>query len=216
MNRQNLEKVFSSERLKKYFDAHPGDDAKAMIHYHSNLQISEAFYPSLSILEVALRNSLNQQLIARFGVPDWYSHFPTTPGLSKLNKEITKAQQFITHRGEQVKAPKVVAELTLGFWVRLFNAEYERILWKDLRRAFPNLPKQQRQRKNVSAPLNRFRNLRNRIFHNEAICWNLHDLEKAHLELVTLLSWINRDLPLWLQPVDRFDAVLQEVKKNLK
>ena len=37
----------------------------------------------------------------------------------------------------QIVPSKVIAEITLGFWVRLFNAEFERILWKDLRRAFP-------------------------------------------------------------------------------
>ncbi len=42
----------------------------------------------------------------------------------------------------------------LGFWVSLLNSEYERLLWKDLRRAFPFMPKKDRQRKNVSAPLN--------------------------------------------------------------
>jgi len=31
----------------------------------------------------------------------------------------------------------------------------------------------ERQRRNVSAPLNTFRRFRNRIFHNESICWNL-------------------------------------------
>lgn len=56
----------------------------------------------------------------------------------------------------------------------LLNNEYERVLWKDLRRAFPFMPKERRQRKNVSAPLNRFRAFRNRVFHNESICWNLN------------------------------------------
>ena len=63
-----------------------------------------------------------------------------------------------------------MAELTLGFWVSLLNTEYERTLWQALRRAFPYMPRRERQRRNVSAPLNTFRRFRNRIFHNESIC----------------------------------------------
>ncbi|PSR56279.1 hypothetical protein AHMF7605_23645 [Adhaeribacter arboris] len=194
----------------------PGDEAKALRHYQCNIQISEALYPVLSTLEVALRNAVNRELIHKFGVSDWYSHFSTTPGLAKLNKDITGAQQQITRRNELVTPPKVVAELTLGFWVRLFNAEFERTLWKDLRRVFPNLPKVQKQRKNVSAPLNNFRNLRNRVFHNEPICWRFTHLQQAHQEMRTVLGWINKDLPSWLQPIDRFDSVLQDVINKLK
>ncbi len=61
--------------------------------------MAEAFYPCLSVLEVALRNALSREL-------------------------------------EVITPSKIVAELTLGFWVSLLNAEYERILWKDLRRPF--------------------------------------------------------------------------------
>lgn len=47
----------------------------------------------------------------------------------------------IVGRHESITPAKIVAELTLGFWVSLLNSEYERLLWKDLRRAFPYMPK---------------------------------------------------------------------------
>lgn len=216
MNRAYLEKIFSDERMLKYFNAHQGSEAKSMMHYQCNIEIAESFYPCLSVLEVALRNAVNRELISLFGAQDWYSHFPTTPGLSKLLKDITNAQNQITKRREIVTPSKVIAELTLGFWVRLFNAEFERILWKDLRRAFPYLPKPQRQRHVVSAPLNNFRNFRNRIFHNEPICWSFKSLEQMHVQLIELMSWINEDLPAWIQPLDRFATVLASVKQKLK
>jgi hypothetical protein len=110
----------------------------------------------------------------------------------------------------------VVAELTFGFWVRLFNTEFELILWKDLRRAFPFMPKYLRKRKHISAPLNNFRNFRNRVFHNEPICWNFDKLQQIHDEIVEVLGWINKDLPLWIASFDRFDQVLQQVKIKLE
>ena len=131
-------------------------------------------------------------------------------------KEVSTAQNLITKRHELVTPSKIVAELTLGFWVRLFNAEFERTLWKDLRRAFPYLQKKDRQRHNLSAPLNNFRNIRNRIFHNEPICWNFTRLQKMHDEIIMILGWINKDLPGWLHPADRFNSVLTEVKDSLK
>lgn len=216
MNRAYLEKVFSTERMSKYFAAYPQDPDKAIIHYQCNIEISEAFYPLLSILEVALRNSVNRELKSKFRTDDWYTHFPTTPGLSNLVKEITNAQNQITRRRELVTPSKVIAELTLGFWVRLFNAEYDLILWKDLRKAFPYLQKQDRQRHKVSAPLNTFRNFRNRIFHNEPVCWNPHRLQMIHDELINIMSWINNDLPTWVGPLDRFAQVLASVKTKMQ
>jgi len=176
MNRSYLEKIFSAERMQKYFALRPGDEPKSILHYQCNIQVSEALYPVISVMEVALRNSVNRELTIKFNGPDWYNHFSTTPGLNNLVKEISTAQYQITMRHELVTPSKIVAELTLGFWVRLFNAEYERVLWKDLRRAFPYLQKIDRQRHKVSAPLNNFRNIRNRIFHNEPICWNFSRL----------------------------------------
>lgn len=110
---------------------------------------------------------------------------------------------------------KIIAELTLGFWVSLLNSEYERLLWKDLRRAFPFMPKKDRQRKNISAPLNTFRTFRNRVFHNESICWNIDRVEEIHQEMITVLGWMNKDVPVWLEQVDRFHDVAANIKKNM-
>ena len=117
-------------------------------------------------------------------------------------------------RGETVTPDKINGELTLGFWVSLFNADYELALWKDLRRAFPNLPKVQRQRKNVSAPLNTIRSLRNRVFHNEAISWNITRLTDLHSIIIKVTSWMNVDIPEWLEKIDRYDKVSLKVKKE--
>ena len=100
----------------------------------------------------------------------------------------------------------------LGFWVSLLNSEYERLLWKDLRRAFPFMPKKDRQRKNVSAPLNTIRTFRNRVFHNEPICWNLDRVEEIHRKMTTAMSWINKDVPGWLNQIDRFGAVCENIR----
>ena len=211
-NKLFFEKVFSEKRMERYFILYPNDESRAVKHYQSNIKLTEAFYTSLSVLEVALRNALSRELKTMTGRDDWYVIFANTPGLTNLNKYITQASKQIAGRHEQITTSKIIAELTLGFWVSLLNAEYERLLWKDLRRAFPYIPKRDRKRKNVSAPLNRFRAFRNRVFHNESICWNMKKVQEIHDELLLVLEWINKDLPEWLTEIDRFENVQEQIK----
>ena len=211
-NKLFFEKVFSEKRMERYFILYPNDESRAVKHYQSNIKLTEAFYTSLSVLEVALRNALSRELKTMTGRDDLYVIFANTPGLTNLNKYITQATKQIAGRHEQITTSKIIAELTLGFWVSLLNAEYERLLWKDLRRAFPYIPKKDRKRKNVSAPLNRFRAFRNRVFHNESICWNMKKVQEIHDELLLVLEWINKDLPEWLMEIDRFENVQEQIK----
>ncbi len=216
LTKQFLEKVFSTKRMERYFALYPNDEAKAIRHYECNLMLAESLYVSLSVMEVALRNALCRELETMTGREDWYAIFSTTPELSNLNRYITEAGQHITARCEQITPSKIVAELTLGFWVSLLNAEYERTLWHALRRAFPYMPRRERQRRNVSAPLNTFRRFRNRIFHNESICWNLTRVEEIHAEVLKVIGWMNRDLPEWVEAQERFPAVCADIRKRLE
>lgn len=195
MDRQYYEKVFSVQRMEKYFQHYENDDEKAIIHYQSNIELSESFYSILSMFEVALRNSMNRELTAYFGTEDWYLRMESVPGLRNLKNSINMAKKQIANRDEIINANKVIAELSLGFWVRLFNAEYELILWKPLRKAFPFLEKNLRQRNNVSAPINKIRDFRNRVFHHEPISWNLERLNETHNRILMVMGWLNRDLP---------------------
>ena len=143
---------------------------------------------------------------------DWYEFFKEEPVLKDLYKYVTTASNHIQRRGESVTIDKINGELTLGFWVSLFNAEYEKVLWKELRKAFPNMPKTIRQRRNVSAPLNTLCALRNRVFHNENICWSLVKLEELHSLLLQVIEWMNPKVTIWMKCVDRFNSVIHRVK----
>lgn len=148
------------------------------------------------------------------GRKDWYVILSTVPALKSLDSQVDIAKQHITKRGEAITPDKINGELTMGFWVLLFNVKYERYLWKDLRKAFSNMPKAKRQRKYVSAPLNDIRALRNRVFHNESISWNLSRLEFLHNTILEVCLWINPVLPLWIKTVERFDKVILSVKRK--
>ena len=200
--------------MKPYFNRYPRDEKKAISHYIQNIHLAEALLPALSVYEVALRNAIIRELERKTGRSDWYSYFAEVPILKTLCGQIDNAMQHLVQRGEIVTPDKVNGELTLGFWVLLFNSKYERYLWKDLRKAFPHMPKCKRQRKYVSAPLNDIRALRNRVFHNESISWSLFRLEELHNSILEICSWINPSLPAWLKTVERFDRVVLSVKRS--
>lgn len=209
-----LREAFSSQRLEKYIRLYGSDETKISAHYKANLAMAESLYTSLSVFEVTLRNALSKELERMMGRKDWYSEFPSIPALTSLTSEVTIAERHILQRGEKVSPDKIVAELTFGFWVTLLNSEYELILWKGLRLAFPHMPKKDRKRKNVSSPCNALRKLRNRVFHHEPICWDLDYITDIHNRLVTVLSWMNSDMPTWLGGVDRFSKVVDEIRNS--
>ena len=208
-----LSGAFSSQRLEKYINLYNGDVMKVAAHYKANIALSESLYTSLSVFEVTLRNALSKEL-ERMGRKDWYSVFPSNPALKSLTSEVTVAIRHISQRGEMVSPDKIIAELTFGFWVTLLNSEYELSLWKSLRLAFPHMPKKDRKRKNVSSPCNALRKLRNRVFHHESICWDLDYITDIHNRLVMVLGWINTDMPSWLDEVDHFCKVVDEIRNS--
>lgn len=209
-----LSGAFSSQRLEKYINLNNGDVMKVAAHYKANIALSESLYTSLSVFEVTLRNALSKELERMMGRKDWYSVFPSNPALKSLTSEVTVAIRHISQRGEMVSPDKIIAELTFGFWVTLLNSEYELSLWKSLRLAFPHMPKKDRKRKNVSSPCNALRKLRNRVFHHESICWDLDYITDIHNRLVMVLGWINTDMPSWLDEVDHFCKVVDEIRNS--
>ncbi len=213
-NKAFFEKVFSQARMRPYFDRHPGKEKRAIRHYEQNIRLAESLVPSISVFEVTLRNSVIRELERMTGSKEWYLYFQTHPVLKSLYAYVNTACRHIANRGEVVTADKINGELTMGFWVSLFNAEYELYLWKDLRRAFPNLPKSKRQRKTVSAPLNTIQSLRNRVFHHEAISWNLAKLSSLHDLIVDVISWMSPSLPEWLPRIDRYGKTVLSVKRQ--
>ena len=157
-----------------YLQHHENDLDKAIQHYISNILISESFYPLLAILEVGLRNSIDFQLTQRFGVENWFESNEFVKIASRFQIDrISEARSNVQAEKKVVTPGKIISELSFGFWTSLFDTKFEMTLWKSLRLSFPNCPKEIRKRRSMSAKFNGIRKLRNRIFHHEAITWNL-------------------------------------------
>jgi hypothetical protein len=40
-------------------------------------------------------------------------------------------------------------------------------------------------------------------------------VEEIHREMVVVMGWMNKDVPGWLQLIDRFDTVCASIRKNM-
>lgn len=52
--------------------------------------------------------------------------------------------------------------------------------------------------------------------HNEAICWNLTEVEKIHDDMLNVMGWMNKDVPTWLRKFERFDQVCTNIREVLE
>ena len=127
----------SSPRFNVYLEHADSDYVRAYRIYKANIELSEAFYPVLSMLEICLRNAINEELKVHFGDSYWFKKY--------LPKEfmpfIIEAERKIVAQHKVLTSDRIVAELSFGFWNRLFNRNYTYLLWKPLRRIFRNILK---------------------------------------------------------------------------
>ena len=217
MNKKAIERIISSERLEPYIRYHEDNFDKALEHYKANIEISEAFYPMLSILEVGLRNNMDYQLTRKFNDDNWFENNEFIKiATSYQIDSISDARKHIYREKKVVTPGKIIAELSFGFWTSLFDAKFEMSLWKNLRLAFPNCPKKIRQRKTMSAKFNGIRKLRNRIFHHEAITWNLGVVNNYKNEIIEGIDWLNEGLVEWSNDLIHIDKVIDKRKHLIK
>lgn len=152
------------------------DDLDTVTRYFWDISLCQALYPSLGLLEVAVRNSIDATLAVHFGRSDWYD----TPGFLQNREAIRvgRAKKKIQDSRKLVAPGRVVAELNLGFWTSLLdtlygNSPYGPQVWKSPSRplliaAFPNAPNcALGVRRPILNRLDDIRLLRNRIFHHE-------------------------------------------------
>lgn len=131
--------------------------------------------------------------------------------LKKRNEVLAKSRQprFKITRG------KVIAELSFGFWTMFYRKDYHAAAGGlAVNKCFRFRPKGLNYSQ-INGHLFNIRDLRNRIYHNEPICFGRGciDFSKAlqtRREIYELLTWMDRDLPVYVQ---QFDAVEVAVKQ---
>lgn len=179
MDYSKLEYYVSQARLNRFLRACGGSKTKAQKLYKINLRVAQAFYPLLNLFEIFLRNALNNQIATHYGDPDWLqvqeSGFMSHHSLSRsrfyLRECVRSAQNKLTVRRVTITPGRIVSEQTFGFWTALFDNHHYKLMGGSPMLAFPNKPAHI-GRSQISIQLAGIREFRNRIYHNEPICFN--------------------------------------------
>lgn len=199
---QWFDRVITGARLAPYQDAARRHGTHAEDLYRWNLQVSEAFYPGLSCLEICLRNALDEQLSARYDRADWWVAAPLSQydvsEVKQVSDKLLGVKQFTPRTDD------IVAGLSFGFWVSLLSRRYDRHLWVPaLHKAFQGY---RGPREALRDNFDSMRLFRNRIMHHEPI-HNRH-LAADHQKVYRLLGYIEPDAITWLREFDRVLEVL--------
>jgi len=213
---EDIENLVSKPRLDRYLAACGNSKMSAKKLYAANLKISQAFYPVLNLFEVILRNKIQDRLSIYFTNPDWITAEKTgfmsdrtlRPSGFYLKNQVIKAERKLRQRRSTITTGKIIAEQPLGFWTALFEPHHYRLIGGSVIHCFPHKPTTVR-RSAISIKLQNIRDFRNRVYHNEPICFRGNNIDFSTAESVRddireLLTWINVNAKLY---VDDFDAI---------
>lgn len=207
----DLDRLLSGARLEGY--RRDGADARTVTdRYLWNIALSEALYPSLHVLEITLRNSLDRAVADHLDDPEWLTRDGALAPRAHLLEPragvvVNEACNTLKKQGKSLEQGRIVAELSFGFWTSLLNRHYEPGLWpRHLKGTFPGTPRAITTRSTFSRRFNAIRELRNRISHHEPI-WYRATLARDHADIAEACGWLDPSSNLLLQHTDRFPSV---------
>jgi hypothetical protein len=184
----------SEPRFATYLTKAGNHEKYAIALYLYNARVAKAFLYPLAVVEVTLRNAIDEILVQRHGV-DWHQdtvfrdQVLTAEGLATLDKAIRRA-------GQQPPRSQVVATITFDFWSNLFRPEYGALWRTTVNIAFPNLQhgETRQEIQNLVRPINAFRN---RVAHHEPVLdLNVTDVLGKIMRLTGLRC---RETEAWLK-----------------
>ncbi len=117
-----LGSAVSAVRLEAY--RLPGSsDFDMVVNYVWNVELSKALYPAMQALEVSLRNSIHIAASNFYQTGFWFDQADVV--FEGQSKRIEEARAKLAKLGKPQTADDIVAALTFGFWVSLFNKPFE-------------------------------------------------------------------------------------------
>ena len=230
---EDVEKLVSKPRLNRYLAACGNSKMRAKELYAANLKISQAFYPVLNLFEIILRNKIHDRLSIHFSDVDWITTKKTgfmndhTLGKKRsgrrresgfyLKNQVEKAERKLREKRSTITTGKVIAEQSLGFWTTLFEPRHYKLIGGSVIHCFPHKPSTV-GRNTISVKLQNIRGFRNRVYHNEPICFNGNNIDFSVAENVKediheLLTWIDVSAKLYVEDFDVIDGEITEGKK---
>lgn len=216
-------RLLSPERLRA-LTVLTGSEAAAIDLHQETLRLGAALMHITATVEIALRNSVCENLSHYFGVSNWLTQTPVSfkwrePERKKIEQAVDSAKRAEYSKMSQadkarlddlaypsgrppntshlkrskdrrkridVSEGKVIAELTLYFWKRLYGPEYDQTLWRtSLKRTFPY---KKLDRADVAIQLEQIYQSRNRLAHHEPV------LHKRFADTMSAIEFVIRRL----------------------
>jgi hypothetical protein len=215
-----LDKLLSQARFARYLDRYKGDRKFAFRLYTWNLAVSSAMWGPISMIEIAVRNTLHDQLVERTQRGDWWADTRIQLCRNERNA-IESAVTTLQRRGiPEPSSDQVVAATSFGLWVGLTSAgiprdrmlSYETTLWQPrLQHAFPH--RGDRRRKYIHACLEDIRILRNRIAHHEPIYRS--PLKSIYEDILEVAAMIHPDARDFIESHSRAREVIDQYRAAL-
>lgn len=226
---------FSTVRINRYWIATGKSELKTIKLYKANLEVSQAFHPLLGMVEVVLRNNLNGILSLYFNDPNWITNqkngFMSDLSLTYiqrqtgkritndfLKREIQKIEDKLRKSNVPITSGKIIAEQKFGFWTDLFEIHHYKLLKGKPVQIFHSLPKSY-GRKEIMDELTKIRRFRNRINHNEPICFvgnciDFTETIQVYHSIINILKWIDPQLVKLIADMDKVQETINEATKN--
>ena len=209
-----LPEVISGPRFATYLQATGNDSARALALYEWNLDLSAAFIVPLQVCEVAVRNGI-AEAIAKVHGPTW----PWSNGFLRSLPRPKRPSDYNPEadlRAVATRLPttgKIVAELKLAFWEKIFTAGQDGRIWNaHFAVSFPGAPvglTVAMARAKAYNDLRIIRILRNRIAHHEPIFARNPAADYAIVR--ELIEWRSPTAAAW---VDRKQTVLRLIPRR--
>ncbi|MFN8769252.1 MAG: hypothetical protein ACK5Z5_04070 [Neisseriaceae bacterium] len=156
------ELFISNKRMSKY---------KNDVEYVGNIKFSQFCYPLLHYFEITLRNKINSFYAKKYG-SNWLI---TPPSILKYDISVmTRINEIKEKYRTSISNDDIIANLTLGFWVELFNPKYllRTQLYKEQVNSVFGISAKNIHKDyliKLHNELNTIRGFRNRIFHFEKV-----------------------------------------------
>lgn len=220
----------SSKRMRRYVTACGGDTRKGMKLYRMNLHLAEEMFTIVSCYEVALRNAIDNIMVASNG-NDWLRDaiqlggIFDNPKFHNTTRMMKKVYAELVSNGKYSNS-KMLSAMEFGVWKYMYSSPQYLATGRQLLKAFPNKPKStpaiQYNNQYIFNELDAVNRIRNRIAHHEPVCFlqGLDQISTAHLlsvydKIMTLFSWMGIDSNSLLYGMDHVEAVCQEIE-NMK
>lgn len=229
---RKIKKYLSAPRLQIYEIVCLNNTKRALKIYQTNIQLSQAFYPLLSIVEVILRNAINEIMSAHFSDANWLisqqGGFMVDPALTSIDRHSGKLKQNYYLKKSVAKSikkigvghtqGKIISILEFGFWNAFFDNYHYQILSGIPIQIFSKLPRGT-NRALIFDKLTRIRDFRNRVYHNEPIifdkdvtgspCFCLNKAIQVYGDIQDVFQWLDLDFIKWTRRINNIEFELK-------